>query len=234
MKKVILGWGLLLPFALQAQVSKNFIDQPYVEVNGTADTMLTPNEIFVDIVISESDSKDKKSVEEQEQKLLGALKNIGVNTDKDLVTKNFSSKYSVYGLTAKVVKTKTYQVKVGSGLMLSKLFNVLEENKISNANVAKIGHTDMEQIRMMCRAKAVRNARAKAVVMTAALDQAIGAALFVNNYSNTVGGVPAYDNTGNSLYKSKVRTQDSSADIAEIEFEQIRVQEQVEVKFILK
>lgn len=234
MKKVVLVWGLMLPFALQAQVSKNFLDQPYIEVNGTADTMITPNEIFVDIVISESDTKDKKSVEEQEQKLLKALKSIGINTEKDLVAKNFTSKYAVYGLSSKVVKTKTFQAKVNSGVMLSRLFNVLEENKISNAAVARIGHSDMEQIRMLCRAKAVKNARNKAVVLTAALDQGVGAALFVNNYSHTIGGVQPYDNAGNYLYKSKVRTESAASEVAEIEFEQIRIQEQVDVKFILK
>ncbi len=234
MKKIVLGAGLLIPFALQAQVSRNFIDQPYIEVNGMADTLITPNEIFVDITISESDSKDKKSVEEQEQQLMKALKALGINTDKDLVTKNFSSKYAVYGFSAKVVKTKTYQVKVSSGVMLGRLFQVLEENKIANANVASIGHTDMEQIRMLCRAKAVRNARDKALNMTAALGQDIGAALFINNYSNVAGGPQTYDNTGNYMYKSKVKTPESSTDIAEIEFEQLRVQEQVEVKFVLK
>ncbi len=234
MKKIVLAAGLLLPFALQAQVSKNFIDQPYIEVNGMADTLITPNEIFVDITISESDSKDRRSVEEQEQRLLKALKTLGINTDKDLVTKNFSSKYAVYGMSAKVVKTKTYQVKVNSGMMLSRLFSVLEENKISNANVAKIGHTDMEKIRMLCRAKAVRNARDKAVTMTAVLGQDPGPALFMNNYSNVTVSAPFYNNTDSYLYKSKVKAENGSADIAEIEFEQIRVQEQAEVKFILK
>lgn len=52
--------------------TKSFIDQPYIEVSGNADTLVTPNQIFIKIVISERDSKNRVSVEELENKMISA------------------------------------------------------------------------------------------------------------------------------------------------------------------
>lgn len=88
---LVLGIGISA-WNASAQTTKNFIDQPYIEVNWVGDAMITPNEIFVTVIVSESDTKDKKSIEELERNLITALKSIGINTDKDLVTKSFNSK----------------------------------------------------------------------------------------------------------------------------------------------
>ncbi len=59
MKKIKLtAIFISLFFAGQAQM-KNFIDQPYIEVAGNADTLVTPDEIYISIEISEKDTKTK-------------------------------------------------------------------------------------------------------------------------------------------------------------------------------
>ncbi len=234
MKAIFLMLGLGMAWSASAQTSKNFIDQPYIEVNGVGDTMITPNEIFVDVIVSESDTKDKKSIEELEQKLISSLKAIGINTDKDLVTKSFNSKFSWVNFTTKVVKTKTYQVKVNSGTMLNKLFNTLEQAKIANAMVSKISHTDMISIQMACRTKAIKNAKAKALALTSPLGQALGPAIYIGNYSAAFEqklGNPQQGYVGGK--KIMVRTQDGLDDSG-IEFEQIKIEEVVEARFVLK
>lgn len=230
---LMLGLGIMTGTA-SAQTAKNFIDQPYIEVNGVGDTMITPNEIFVDVIVSESDTKDKKSIEELEQKLISSLKAIGINTDKDLVTKSFNSKFSWVNFATKVVKTKTYQVKVNSGTMLNKLFNTLEQAKIANAMVSKISHTDMITIQMACRTKAIKNAKAKAVALISPLGQTVGPAIYIGNYSAAFEqklGNPEQGYVGGK--KIMVRTQDGPDDTG-IEFEQIKIEEVVEARFVLK
>ena len=49
---------MLLSTTINAQV-KSFLDLPYLEVNGNADTMVTPNEIWINIAINEADVKNK-------------------------------------------------------------------------------------------------------------------------------------------------------------------------------
>lgn len=234
MKAILLMLGLGMACTTSAQTTKNFIDQPYIEVNGLGDTLITPNEIFVDVIVSESDTKDKKSIEELEQKLISSLKGIGINTDKDLVTKSFNSKFSWVNFTTKVVKTKTYQVKVSSGVTLNKLFNTLEQAKIANAMVSRISHTDIVTIQMACRTKAIKNAKAKAVALISPLGQTVGPAIFIGNYSATFEqklGNPEQGYVGGK--KIVVRTQDGFGDNG-IEFEQLKIEEVVEARFVLK
>ena len=64
MRKSLLTTVLFLIVLAGQSQTKNFIDQPYIEVNGTADTAITPNEIYIKIIISEADTKNKISVEE--------------------------------------------------------------------------------------------------------------------------------------------------------------------------
>jgi Protein of unknown function (DUF541). len=213
MKSILLMLGAgMIAWTASAQNTKNFIDQPYIEVNGLGDTLVTPNEIFVDVIVSENDTKDRKPIQELEETLIRYLKGIGINTDKDLVTKSFNSKFSWVNFSTKATRTKTYQVKVTSGALLNKLFNALEQAKIANAMVSKIGHTDMVNIQMACRAKAVKNAKANASVLAAPLGQTVGQAIYVGNYSAGFEqklGSPQQTYAGSK--KMVVRTQDGLA-----------------------
>ena len=99
MKRILITTGLFLAItAIVFRQTKNFIDQPYIEVAGYADTLVTPNQIYIKIIISEKDSKDKVSVEEQENKMITSLKTININTEKDLTTSD-SKYYNIRNLT---------------------------------------------------------------------------------------------------------------------------------------
>lgn len=62
---------------LHAQ-QKNFIDQPYLEVTGEADTMITPDQVFLFISLSERDTKNRTTTEELEAKMKEALEKLEI------------------------------------------------------------------------------------------------------------------------------------------------------------
>ena len=96
MEKLILTILFFLTiFKGQAQ-TKSFLDQPYLEVMGSADSLVTPNEIFIKILITEKDTKDKTSVEEQEIKMVNVLKGIGVDVEKNLTASDMVSNFRTY------------------------------------------------------------------------------------------------------------------------------------------
>lgn len=102
MKRIALIISLVLTIVMVAQSQvKNFIDQPYVEVIGSADTLITPNEIYIKITISERDSKDKLSVEDQENKMIIAFKKLNINTELNLTSSDMLSNYKNYLLKQK-------------------------------------------------------------------------------------------------------------------------------------
>ncbi len=50
--------------------TKNYLDKPYFETNAMVDTLVTPDRIFMQINISESDTKGKISIEQLEGKCI--------------------------------------------------------------------------------------------------------------------------------------------------------------------
>jgi uncharacterized protein len=232
MKKLRLTFLFLLPVLMIQAQTKNFIDLSYIEVSGSADTLITPNEIFIRIVLSEKDTRDRVSIEEQEQKMVNVLKGLGINTEKDLVTSNILSRFQSYFLKGKeVVKTKYYSLKVKDAVTASQVFMKLEELGISNAFVERVNHTDIDNIRNTMRTNAMTNARARAIALTKPINQTIGAAIHiadVENYNQQLNNVAVnYQMRG---YLSQAY----ESEMPKIEFEKIRVAANINVKFVLK
>lgn len=214
--------------------TKNFIDQPYIEVGGYSDTLVTPNLIYIKIIISEKDSRDKITLEEQESKMITAFKNLGINTEVDLTTSDMLSNYKFYLLKQKdILKTKEYILKVTSAETASKVFIQLEDIGISNTSIHKVDHSDIENIKNICKTKAIENSHKKAIALTKPISQTIGNAIHIidneTNFDNQLQGrVAGVQIRGySSLDKTKYEP-------PKIEFEKIKVSATVSVKYILK
>lgn len=122
MKKLVFSISLFLTFSVAQAQTKSFIDQPFIEVNGTSDTAITPDEIYIKIVISEGDTKNKVSLEDLEAKMVNALKTLSIETEKDLTTNDMSSNFKYYFLRGtNVLKTKQYILKAGDATMVTKI-----------------------------------------------------------------------------------------------------------------
>jgi uncharacterized protein YggE len=222
----------ILTFFAQAQ-TKNFIDQPYLEVNGYADSMVIPNEIYIKIIISEKDTRDRVSVEESENKMVEGLEVLGLNPEKDLSTYDLGSNYRFYFLKQKdVIKSKQYILKVSDAITTSKVFMMLEDLDISNVSIDRVDHSDKDNIKNTTRTKAVENAKSKAVLLTKPLNQTVGLAIYLTDNetsSSQVGG------TLNNVYiRGQGKYKALNKEIPKIEFEKIKISSTVSVKFILK
>ena len=91
-----------------SQTSKNFIDQNYIEVTGTAEMELIPDEIYLTIWVRETD-KPKRTVEEGEKILVERLTALGVAVKTDLTVLDFLSSAKSGFLSRDVVTSKKYQ-----------------------------------------------------------------------------------------------------------------------------
>ena len=234
MKRLYFTIGLLTTICSTGLTQvKNFIDQPYIEVTGHADTLVTPNQIFIKFIISEKDTKDKTSVEELERKMISAFKSLNINTEIDLTTSDMLSNYKFYLLKQKdVLKSKEYILKVPDAAMASRVFIQLEDIGISNTSIDKIDHTNLQQIENACRARAVANAKVKAIAMTKPIMQTIGPAIHIADNVNLEQGLQG------RVYGISVRgsrkISDQNYEPPKIEFEKIKVQANVNVIFTLK
>ena len=87
---------ILLTITSLTFAQKNFIDQPFVETTAKSDTLVVPDKIYISINLNEADSKNKKSVEDQEKQLETTLKKLNIDTEKDLLLLDFSSNFKNY------------------------------------------------------------------------------------------------------------------------------------------
>lgn len=213
--------------------TKTFLDVPYIEVNGNADTLVTPNEIYISFVISEGDVKDRKSLEDQERRMVAGLKSLGIKTEKNLTTTDMQSDYKFYVLKQRdIFKTKEYKLKVGDAILATRVFMKLEELGIANTKIESVGHSEIESIRNSCRTNAMINAHEKAIALSKPIKAIVGAPLHITDYSS--------DLISPSLTSSRVKMQNVMMDdsnpeaMAEINFEKIKISISINVKFMLK
>jgi uncharacterized protein len=84
---------VLLPYLTFSQGDKNFIDQNYIEVQGKSEMEIIPDMIYLRILISEKDSKNKTSITEIEKQMIAKLEGMGFNLQKDLAIKDLASNF---------------------------------------------------------------------------------------------------------------------------------------------
>jgi uncharacterized protein YggE len=162
--------------------TKNFIDQPYLETSAEADTLVIPDRIYLKITISENDTKNKKSVEELENSMVQKLKNLGIDTNKQLSMNDLASNYKKYVLkTSDVMKTKSYDLLVFDGLTAGKVIQELENEDISNIQLLKTQHSQEEKILADLKKRAIIKAKKNANNIANAIGQKVGNAIFISD-----------------------------------------------------
>ena len=171
---------------------KNFLDQPYIEVSASVDTLVVPDRIYVSIALNEADSKNKKSVEEQEKQLEAILKKLKINTDKDLSVLGFSSDFKKYFLKGQnILKTKKYSLLVRDAYTLGNVIISLEEAGISNTEVEKVEYSKSKELLLELKSEAVKRSRITADKLVKPLNQKAGKALYISD--TNYGGIEDYE-----------------------------------------
>jgi len=213
--------------------TKNFLDQPYMEVSGIADSLVSPNEIFIKIIVSEKDSKDRIPLETSEEKMIKALQGAGINTAKNLSTGDMLNSYDYYLFKKNgVAKSKEYILKVGDADTASKVFILLEEMDIARTSIYRLSHTDLKEIEYSCRSKAMKDARMKAKALTEPLGQSVGQAIHIADIEPAAGFAP--ENPRTRPLRSESVNYMSKDMPSKVDFEKIKISCAINVKFLLK
>lgn len=211
--------------------SKSFLDTPYLETSSQVDTLVTPDKIYLNITIQEKDSKGRVSVEEQENKMAARFKALGIDLDKQLVIKDFSSNFKKYFLRDKeVLKSKQYSLLVYSGKQVGDVMVALEQLDIANAFVEKTEYSKMDALELELKSRAIKKAKLKAEALTKPLGQKVGMALHI--VDNSQPYYPRYDQAPRMELKAVSANMDQAQPL-DIDFEKIKVETMVNVKFAL-
>lgn len=233
MKKTFFFISILASFITFSQ-EKNFIDKSYLEVQGKADTLVTPNRIYIDVLISEKDVKGKKSVEELENDMLTKLKSIGIDVDKNVAMQDMMSNYKKFFLKqTDIQKSKSYSILVYDAKTTAKVFIGLEEVGLSNVRIDKLEHSEEKKLQLLMNSKAIENAKANAISFTKPLGQTVGKAIYIGNVydiRNKRSNTELSMRLGISAQKS-YNAEDYNTNI---EFEKIIISSEIGVRFALE
>jgi uncharacterized protein len=224
---VFLSMVLFSAVAYPQNAGKNFIDQNYIEVSGSAEMEVIPDEIHILITISEKDFKVKQSFVNYENELVAKLKELGIPVEKEFSVLEMNSwlKTSMIGRN-EVFTAKQYLLIVHDAKTANKVFEEVEKYGITKMDVIKLDHSKIEQYRREVKINAIKAAKDKAEALSSAINQQIGRALYINE-----------ENVHLELYSNVVnfKKNDEMLDVSQsVGFRKIKLTYSVLVRFELK
>lgn len=213
---------------------------PTIEVIGSAEKNLLPDEIYIAITLRERENgKDKIKIDQQEKDLKEGLKSIGVSLE-NLTLSDANANYVQVKWSKKDVITKIeYILKVSNAMMVGMVFEKLDELKITDAEISKVSHSKIEDFKKEVRIMAITAAKEKADYLLKAIGQQTGKAIKVNEQNlgsrleDSNLNIRGSRSAGNIVYIDGV--QKMSVDSNKIiQFEKIKLQSAIYVKFEIK
>lgn len=214
--------------------AKNFIDQPYLETKATVDSLVKPDRIYLSILIAEKDTRGRVSIEELENKMGSSLKSLGIDMNKQLSLADLGSNFRHYFLRKKdIQKSKSYQLMLFDGVTASKVIMALESVGISNVKLKKTEFSKIEDLKLALRKKAILRAKSQAINLTKPLDQKLGSVLYISDLDTKIANLLQGRVGGVSIYGSVGASPELKYKPLKIEFEEIKVESSIIVKFAL-
>jgi len=224
----------LLTLNISAQ-EKEKAEVPYIEVIGTAEKKVMPDEIYISIFLRERPSgKEKISLEAQEQQMKTALKGIGVDMNELSLTDANADYVKIKWGSREVVSSKNYVLLVHTGAMVKKVFEELDKMGVTDASIRRVSHSKIDSLRAATRIDAIKAAKAKADYLLAAIGEQTGKAQIVREEEGLIR-----NNVNQAYMLNAMETvrfsQPVVSDVDEsIGFEKITINSSIYVKFQIK
>jgi uncharacterized protein YggE len=229
MKKItFLVAGIFALFFATAQTST--AEPPFIEITGTSEIKVDPNQIFISITLEENTDKSKIDISEQEQNLIKALQSAGIAKEKLVVT-DANAHYGKSGFMSKdVVNRKQFELEVKDATEAKKAFEQMDKLNIKNAYISRVDHTDIEEYKKQAKIKAIKSAKEKATYLLEAVGEELGGALIVRENSFSVYGNQIQRIANATLYKESY---DDVADdqVPQLDFKKITISASIYTKW---
>lgn len=203
-------------------------EDPFIEVTGTAEFEVIPDEIYISITLREKlDNKTKTTIDVQEKNLKSALAAIGIKMEDLMLTDAKADFVKIKWQKNDVVNQKEYTLKVGTAETVAKVFAELDKLGIKDAYIARVDHSKKEEFKRQVKIDAIKAAKDKAEYLTAAIGYKAGMPLQIREES-----VPYYPVYGNILMKATAEFDSLTENaLPELQFEKMKFQANIYVKF---
>jgi uncharacterized protein YggE len=223
--------GSIMPFSsLFAQV-QNPPEIKKIEVTGSAEMEVVPDEIYYSISLKEyKDANKKVEIETLEKQLVKAVNEAGIAKE------NFQIE-NVYGnrnyLERKrkgedFLAAKQYVLKLENLYKINDIMAKVDAKGINGMNISRYSHSKIEQYRKELKIKALQAAKEKATYLLAAINEQVGE---VWNVQEMESYQQPYEMQSNMMMKSSM---DSGEESPEIGFKNIKLRFEIHAAFRIK
>jgi hypothetical protein len=211
--------------AISAQEDNN---SRYIEVTGSSETEIIPDEIHFMITIKEywqeefekkskpEDYQTKVPVNEIEHNLMSALKQAGI-APSDIQTKEVGDYWRERGKDFLI--SKTFDIKLQNPDQINRIIQTVNTKGIQSMNIGELKNKDLQKYRKQGKIEALKAARQKADYLVAAMGQKLGNVLrivepeersfsyFQPQSAMSNVAIPSYDSNPENFRTIKLRYQ---------------------------
>lgn len=220
---LLLVYGLLLTICAFTQ------SNAFIEVNGSADSLVLPNQIYVRFGITEKEIRTKAQLEEIELKVISGLRSIGIDPEVQLSIQDQLNNIRQYALKKSDGYPREYMLKLYDSKSLVSTLNLLDNLGIQNIRMDRLEHYEAPIVRSILSMRALENARQKAAKLATISGQQIGSVLSIIEEPAKVDVLMAKD----AQMIMRLRKSDSNAENI-IDLQRIQITSSLRVKFLLQ
>lgn len=182
--------GLFMTATSFAQTTDNKPPVKKIEVTGTAEMEITPDEITINITLREyyKNKTSKVGITTLEAQLQKAVQDAGVSKENFTIGNVFGYNYDQWWKKKKntedFLARKQYVLKVNRLDKINGILAAVDEEGIESVNIASFNSSKMEEYRKQVKTNALKAAKAKAEYLLSAIDEKIGGVIEIQEFNN--------------------------------------------------
>ena len=202
-----------------------------IEVRGSAEKLVTPNEFTFKIALNERyEKKEKITLEDQEKRLREELKKIGVDAQNDLTVFDLSSRFAYRKRQKDELASRDYRLKLNDLEKIGKLQEIADDLGVARLELIEATHSNLPALRKETKIEAMKAAKAKAEYLLGAIGDKVGKTLFVEEKAEQDESMPL---NGRSFTSNEVVARGAYSPPPEpaLQFTQIKLRYEVFARF---
>lgn len=173
--------AFVIAVSINSVCAQNQGEHKYIEVTGSAEMSIQPDEVEIAIVLQDN----RNSFEKREDEFIGICKKYKVGEDQ-LAFKTANSEWGYWNYwwywwyyRSSTDLMQTYKIKVTTKTNLLDFVKELNKPWVRNISVGATSNKDLQHYRKEVKKEAVRMAKEKATYLLEAIDESIGSVISI-------------------------------------------------------
>lgn len=208
-----------------------------INVSGSADMEIVPDEIYVQVTLKEYEKKGtgKINIEKIKTDFLNSCSSVGLPDSVITIAAYEGNLLKKKRSKEELYATISYQVKFTNTKKIDELVNKLDDEATQNFDVIRVSHSKIQEYRKQVRILAVKAAKDKAAYLTEAVGESLGEAVTISEYNrDIVQPLISQTSYANAVENYSADRLNFSSDQRNIDFRKIRIFMEVSVVFAIK